>query len=384
LKYLALCSPGVESLLKEELKRLGAEISASQGGRVDFQGNSALVYRTLLGLRTSDRILLEVGRFHAENFEELFEKIRVLTWEEWIPEGGFPVIDKVRIGEAKLHSITSVQSIAHKAILTRLTEKWGKPDLDPLASRVTIRVYIDKDEVVLGLDLCGEPLSKRGYRTAGGEAPLKETLAAALVLWSGWRRNRPLVDPLCGSATILIEALLYAINRAPGLNRKFLIESLPFFEPGVFQEEVEKAVSQERLDVDLCIYGADRDYRSLNNARGNLERLGLPQGWLDQRIHLEKCELGAFSARNKEFTLLTNPPWGTRLGDKNEADAVLKDLGAFLKKHPVDLLGVITQDENSEELLGLKNTSKRRAKSGGLDVFYTIWKAPPLDEMRKR
>jgi putative N6-adenine-specific DNA methylase len=322
---IALCALGLEKVLANEIGKIGLEATGRSPGRVRFEADAVGLFRANLELRTAERILLEAARFRAVDFDALFEGARSPAWEKFFARDDKLVIERVRSRDSQLSAQTSVQSIVHKAIYETLGRKYRIERMPETGRERSLRVYIEDDECVLGLDLSGEALNRRGYRRAGGEAPLKETIAAGVLLLAGWRRRLPLLDPFCGAGTLLIEAALFALDRAPGLDRSFDMETMPMAREGASADiagERERARAAVQKKVDIRLVGSDADPRAIDMARANAERAGVAP-LLDLRVG--KAE----DARPDEESgiLLTNPPWGERLGTEAEAEALYERLG---------------------------------------------------------
>ncbi|MDR2181495.1 MAG: class I SAM-dependent RNA methyltransferase [Treponema sp.] len=376
----ALCAAGAEKALSNELRRLNKTGAAytileSGYGRVRFTADMPGIYRALMALRCADRVLLEAGRFHAAGFEELFEGSAAVRWEDYVPRGMGLAVSKVRSNRSQLKAETSIQASVHKAAAQRLCGKYGLNRLPegPEAARAELRVYIEKDEASVLLDLSGDPLFKRGYRREGGTAPLRETSAAAVILLSGWKRKFPLYDPLCGSGTIVIEAALYAWNAAPGLGRRFAISRLGLASPAAeaaVREELAAAIDCGR---EIRIGGSDRDAAALALAKQNLEyaRVRIAGGGTGAAAGISFAVLPLPEAKSglSGGFIITNPPYGKRLGDSAAAEAGYRDMAALANNFAGWKLAVICDHEGFESHFGKKADSCRNFKNGALDTF---------------
>jgi putative N6-adenine-specific DNA methylase len=269
---VALSAVGAEKVVSNELRKLGFSVMDGGYGRVRFKTGLAGLYRALMGLRAADRVLLETACFSAGDFDALFEGTRKVPWEAYIPRGMGLTVSKVRANRSRLMAETSVQAVVHKAAAGRLCEHLRLARLPELGKKADLRVYIEKDRVSLLLDLSGAPLFKRGCRAGGGAAPLRETTAAALLLLSNWRRKYPLWDPFCGSGTIVIEALLYAWDAAPGLGRTFALQDMVFADPALERAIREELLAKVDFGRTIRIYGSDADERAVAVAKANLLR----------------------------------------------------------------------------------------------------------------
>jgi putative N6-adenine-specific DNA methylase len=370
----ALCSPGLDGVLRKELKRLdGVTVvdDKSIAGRVAFSVDSGTLYQALLRLRCSDRVLLEIARFPAPTFDALFEGVRAVDWKRFVgPKDGI-VVDKVRIKDSALQSQVSVQGMAHKAVCDALQQAYGYERVPEDKEPRELRIYLDADECVLALDLCGEPLSKRGYRKDSVDAPLRETVAAALLFMSGWNRSKPLYDPFCGSGTFAIEAALYALNVAPGLKRRFSMESMPLFSDAEtkqrFAEEVAKAEAEIKTDAVVRIAGSDRDPAAIEAAKANAARAGVAQ-----RIAFDIKDLDACRAPYEwtEGLVIANPPFGNRLGDVKEAHLVWSSMRGLLERFPEWDFATIADDDAFPQWFGIQAHRTRPMINGGAKQWF--------------
>jgi putative N6-adenine-specific DNA methylase len=382
---VALCGVGAEKIVSNELKKLELTVLDSGFGRVRFQADITGCYRALMGLRVADRVLWEAAAFPAGDFDALFEGIRDAPWEQVIPRGMGVTVDKVRTNRSELQAVTSIQGMVHKAAADRLCKIYNcarLPDQGPMAE---IRVYIEKNQVSALLDLSGEPLFKRGYRSEGGIAPLRETTAAALLFLAAWRRKFPLYDPFCGSGTIPIEAAMYAWDMAPGLGRSFaLSEMVPA------SAEIEGAVREDFLKkVDFTrtirIYGSDADIRAVSIAKSNLIRAyELAQGYRPGQgirtapaagaVGLPALKVAAIQTARAPDTepgiLITNPPYGKRLGEPETAEATYQEMAVLCRNFPGWKLGIITDHPGFESHFGRKAASCREITNGAIRSYF--------------
>jgi putative N6-adenine-specific DNA methylase len=391
---LAICAVGGEKVVANELRKLGAVLEESGFGKVRFRADTAGLYRALMELRAADRVLLETAFFPAEDFDALFEGTRAVSWEEYIPKGMSLSVAKVRTNRSRLSAETSIQSVVHKAAaerlcrvygMDRLPDSGGSPGTAGFSGMAELRVYIEKDQVSLLLDLSGEPLFKRGYRIEGGAAPLRETTAAAMLLLSGWRRKFPLYDPFCGSGTILAEAAMYAWDMAPGLGRRFALEDLLIADAdaaGALREELRKRVNFDRI---IRIAGSDGDVRAVSIARSNLERvLDIALGRIPRRGIRAEPERGKAlpeiralpmgEARPPEGAeepgfIVTNPPYGKRMGDRAAAEQTYGEMGKLLNRFPGWKLAVVTDHPGFESFFGRKADSCREITNGAVQSY---------------
>lgn len=378
----ALCAVGAEKVVSNEIKKLGLTVTDSGFGKVRFRADRAGLYRSLMGLRAADRVLLEAAVFSAVDFDALFEKTHNVLWEQLVPARMGLTISKVRSNRSRLKAETSIQSVVHKAAAQRLCRAYGLERLPEAGSRnaavAEVRVHVEKDTVSLLLDLSGEPLFKRGYRKEGGAAPLRETTAAALLLLSGWKRKYPLYDPFCGSGSILTEALMYAWDMAPGLGRRFALNDLL-----IADNETEEAVRDElrgkiNFERTIRIAGSDGDPKAIAIAKSNAERLrGIhPAAPGSAASPLELAALPMTEARpvwetgDESGFIITNPPYGKRLGDQASSERIYGEMAALRRHFPRWKLAVITDHSGFESFFGTKADSCREIRSGPIPAYF--------------
>ena len=395
---VALCAVGAEKVVSNEIRKLDLTVSESGFGRVRFEADITGVYRTLMGLRAADRLLLEVARFKALDFDALFEGVRQQAWEEHIPSGMGLRVAKVRTNRSVLKAETSIQAVVHKAAAEKLCTKWRINRLPEHGSEAELRVYIEKDLVSVLLDLSGEPLFKRGYRTRGGTAPLRETTAAAIILLSGWKRKFPLYDPFCGSGTIVIEAAMYAWDIAPGLGRRFALEQLLLSD-----RETERKVREDFLEkVDFSrlvrIGGSDNDAASVAAAIANMDKAlalagrrrpakaggtGMKPGTEASPLAELKTQLtdapSFFKvlpiekakplAERAEGFIITNPPYGRRIGDAEYAEKTYSEMKNLIPHFPGWKLALISDHSGFESFFGRKADSCREITNGAIRSY---------------
>ena len=391
ITLIAPCAIGAEKVLANELKQLGFVPQGNAPGRVIFSpppdcGDLAAMYRANLCLRTADRVYLRLACFPAFEFDALFEGVKAVQWQDYFKKDVRVVVDKVRTHASKLASEHSIQSITHKAIYECLGKAWHMSLLPETGTEVTVRVYVDDNVVSILLDLSGMPLHRRGYRTAGGEAPIRETLAAILIQMMSWRRKTPLHDAFCGSGTIPIEAILYAHNIAPGLGRTFALEDLSIFSGddarGIMDDERKKAALAIRTDCLVRVTGSDIDENILLSARGNAERACSIAGRALQSVgNAERIPRPDFVQASFEDLaapydtglLLSNPPYGERLGDSDSAAALYRSMHALTENFTDWDLGFITSHTAFEQSFGKRATKKKALKSGNLDTCFYMF-----------
>lgn len=369
---IAPCHFGLEAVLKREIIELGYEITSVEDGRVTFIGDAEAVCRANVFLRTAERILIKVGQFHAETFDELFEGTKALPWEEYLPRNAKFWVTKAASVKSKLFSPSDIQSIMKKAMVERLRKvyrvNWFPEDGDAFP----IRVFLHKDEVTVSLDTTGESLHKRGYRKLTAKAPIAENLAAALIMLTPWNKTRILVDPFCGSGTIPIEAAMMAANMAPGMNRSFLAESWTHI---ISRKEWYACMDEAAELVDFSqmpdIQGYDIDDEMVRIARENAKLAGV-----EQYIHFQRRGIEALSHPKKYGFIITNPPYGERLEDKNTIASIYRTLGERYRQLDSWSLYMITSYEDAQQMIGRKADKNRKIYNGMLKTYYYQFMGP--------
>lgn len=341
-----------------------------ENGKVEFRGSLKDIARTNIWLRTADRVLLKMGEFKALSFEELFQNTKALPWEEWIPEDGNFVIEGKSV-DSKLFSISDCQRIVEKAIVEKLKTKYNVEWFKKTGAKYTVEVSLLKDIATLTIDTSGEGLHKRGYRDRAGDAPIKETLAAAMILLSYWNKDRVLLDPLCGSGTIPIEAAMIGKNIAPGLDRKFAAEMWEKIDKEYWSEVRKDAFSAIDNNVKLHILGCDIDKRSILRARDNAANLGL-----EDDIAFFMKDMRDVDLNDEYGVVITNPPYGERIGEKEEVTKLYIDLGKKFRELKTWSVYVITSDEDFEKKYGKKADKKRKLFNGRIKVDYYQYYGP--------
>ncbi len=369
---IAPCHFGLEAVLKREIIELGYEITSVEDGRVTFIGDAEAVCRANVFLRTAERILIKVGQFHAETFDELFEGTKALPWEEYLPQNAKFWVTKAASVKSKLFSPSDIQSIMKKAMVERMRKvyrvNWFPEDGDAFP----IRVFLHKDEVTVSLDTTGESLHKRGYRKLTAKAPIAENLAAALIMLTPWNKTRILVDPFCGSGTIPIEAAMMAANMAPGMNRSFLAESWTHI---ISRKEWYACMDEAAELVDFSqmpdIQGYDIDDEMVRIARENAKLAGV-----EQYIHFQRRGIEALSHPKKYGFIITNPPYGERLEDKNTIASIYRTLGERYRQLDAWSLYMITSYEDAQQMIGRKADKNRKIYNGMLKTYYYQFMGP--------
>lgn len=371
LKLIATTTFGLEAVAKRELMKLGYNDTTVENGKVTFIASEKDIPIANLWMRTAERILLEMGQFKALTFDELFEKTKALPWEDWIPEDGNFVVEGKSIN-SKLFSISDCQRIVEKAVVERLKTKYKDVDwFSKTGAKFTIEVAMLKDIATLTIDTSGEGLHKRGYRDRAGDAPIKETLAAAMVLLSFWNKDRPLFDPFCGSGTIPIEAAMIGKNIAPGLDRKFASEEWPRVKKEYWTKARQDAFKLIDNDVELNIMGCDTDKRSILRARDNAANIGLE----DDVVFFMK-DMRDVDLHQDYGVVISNPPYGERMGELEEIHQLYKDLGEKLNVLETWSTYIITSEEKFESLFGKKADKKRKLYNGRIKVDYYQFHGP--------
>ncbi|MGL4606084.1 MAG: THUMP domain-containing class I SAM-dependent RNA methyltransferase [Eubacteriaceae bacterium] len=370
IKLIATAAFGIESVVKDEIKKLGYEITEVENGKIRFTGDLGAIPRSNLWLRCADRVLLEVGRFHATSFDELFEKTKALPWENWIPEDGeFPAA-KITSVKSTLFSKSDGQRIIKKAVVERLKSKYHVDWFPENRGKYPIHIQILKDEVTLSIDTSGSGLNKRGYRQYGNEAPLKETISAALVYLSRWRPDRFFLDPLCGSGTILIEAAMIGKNIPPGLKRDFISETWDFIPKELWvlaRKEGEAGIN----DKEFMLLGSDVDANALKQARTNAELAGV-----GDLIAFQKIPVQSVTTKKKYGVIITNPPYGERIGETKEIQQLYRDMGKVFRSLDSWSYFIITGFEGFEKYFGEASTKNRKLYNGDIKTHYYQYYGP--------
>ena len=371
-ELMAPCHFGMEAVLKREIFDLGYEISQVEDGRVTFLGDAEAVCRANIFLRTAERILIKAGSFRAVTFEELFQGTKAIPWENFIPEDGKFWVKKAGSVKSKLFSPTDIQSVMKKAMVERMKSAYRREVIPETGSSYPLRVFLYKDQVTIGLDTTGESLHKRGYRKLAAKAPIEETLAAALILLTPWKADRILVDPFCGSGTFLIEAAMIAAHIAPGMNRSFLAEDWNELIPRkCWYEVMDEAAEQVDDTVSVDIQGSEADGDVSRSARANAEAAGV--GHL---IHFQQRPVAELSHPKKYGFLITNPPYGERLEDKESLPPLYAQLGVRFRALDTWSAYIITSYEDVEKYMGRKADRNRKIYNGMLKTYYYQFSGP--------
>lgn len=375
---LVPCHFGLEAVLKREIYDLGYEITKVEDGRVTFEGDEEAICRANIFLRTAERVMIQVGRFKATTFEELFQGIKNLPWEEYIPEDGKFWVKKASSINSKLFSPSDIQSIAKKAMVERMKQKYHKEWFKEDGAAYPVRIFLLKDEVTVALDTSGDSLHKRGYRTMTSKAPLTETLAASLILLTPWRKDRILVDPFCGSGTFPIEAAMIAANVAPGMNRDFTAEEWTnLIDRKLWYECVKEAEDMIDTTVKVDIQGYDIDGDVIKAARENAKRAGV-----EHMIHFQQRAVADLSHPKKYGFIITNPPYGERLEDKADLPELYTQIGQAYQRLDSWSMFLITSYTETEKYIGRKADKNRKIYNGMLKTYFYQFLGPKPPKKR--
>lgn len=377
---LVPCHFGLEAVLKREIYDLGYEITKVEDGRVTFEGDEEAICRANIFLRTAERVMIQIGRFKATTFEELFQGIKNLPWEEYIPEDGKFWVKKASSINSKLFSPSDIQSIAKKAMVERMKQKYHKEWFKEDGAAYPVRIFLLKDEVMVALDTSGDSLHKRGYRTMTSKAPLTETLAASLIMLTPWRKDRILVDPFCGSGTFPIEAAMIAANIAPGMNRDFTAEEWTnLIDRKLWYECVKEAEDMIDTTVKVDIQGYDIDGDVIKAARENAKRAGV-----EHMIHFQQRAVADLSHPKKYGFIITNPPYGERLEDKANLPALYTQIGQAYQRLDSWSMFLITSYTDTEKYIGRKADKNRKIYNGMLKTYFYQFLGPKPPKKRNK
>ncbi len=381
MKWIASAAFGMEGMTGRDLKRMGMQnVRVLDVGGAMFEGSYQDAFRANLWLRTCDRIMRVMAQFEAKTFEELFQGVKKIEWEKMLPEDArFPI--RAKCVKSQLMSPSDVQKIAKRAMVERMKGAYNAEWFSETGALFQIDISIRDDMVTVCVDASGEPLSKRGYRTWNGEAPLRETLAAALALQSGWHPWQPLVDPCCGTGTILIEAAFIATSRAPGLTRRFAMEAWPVVNHDYEKiEEIRREARmkfEEGLKRPINISGSDINPEAIELARRHVRQAGL-----EGRIHLDVKDLRDVTISGEPGVFIANPPYGERLDNTRAAHAIAKQLGLLQQRHPGWTLCAFSADMGFEREYGRRAARRRRYYNGRIECEYHIFEQSTRGESR--
>lgn len=366
MELIVPCHFGMEAVLKKEIIDLGYDVTEVTDGRVTFEGDEEAICRANIGLRTAERILIKIGSFRAETYEELFQGTKNLPWEEYLPADGKFWVAKAASIKSKLFSPSDIQSVMKKAMVERMKTVHGISWFTEDGAEFPVRVFLLKDEVSVGLDTTGESLHKRGYRKLTAKAPIAENLAAGLIKLTPWFGDRILVDPFCGSGTFPIEAAMMAANMAPGMNRHFLAESWKHIIPkSMWYDAVDEAREEVDLQVDTDIQGYDLDPRMVDIARANAQMAGV-----DKLIHFQQRNVSELSHSKKYGFIITNPPYGERLEDKEAMIPLYKTIWQRYIELDSWSMYLISGFEDAEKIFGRKADKNRKIYNGMMKTYF--------------
>lgn len=371
-ELIAPCHFGMEAVLKKEITDLGYDITLVEDGRVTFLGDDEAICRANVFLRTAERVLLKAGSFHADSFEELFQATKKIPWEDYIPADGKFWVAKASSIKSKLFSPSDIQSIMKKAMVERMKGAYKVEWFEENGASYPLRVFLYKDQVTVGIDTTGDSLHKRGYRTLTSKAPITETLAAALIMLTPWNKDRILVDPFCGSGTFVIEAAMMAANIAPGMNRSFISEDWKNIIPRkCWYDTMDEANDLVDNDVKVDIQGYDIDPEIVKAARTNAESAGV-----DHLIHFQQRSVDALSHPKKYGFIITNPPYGERLEEKENLPKLYRQIGERYAALDAWSLYMITAYEDAERYIGRKADKNRKIYNGMMKTYFYQFMGP--------
>lgn len=372
MELIAPCHFGMEAVLKNEIIDLGYDVTEVTDGRVTFEGDEEAICRANICLRTAERVLIKIGSFHAETYEELFQGTKALPWEEYIPVNGKFWVAKAASIKSKLFSPSDIQSIMKKAMVERMKSVHNIGWFTEDGSDYPVRVFLLKDEVSVGLDTTGDSLHKRGYRKLTAKAPIAENLAAGLIKLTPWHADRILVDPFCGSGTFPIEAAMMAANIAPGMNRHFLAEEWQHVIPRkLWYDAMDEAHEEVDLQVETDIQGYDLDWKMVDIARANAKMAGV-----DHLIHFQQRSVSELSHPKKYGFIITNPPYGERLEDKEAMLPLYKTIWQRYKQLDSWSLYMISGFEDAEKVFGRKADKNRKIYNGMMKTYFYQYMGP--------
>lgn len=362
-QLIATTTFGLEAVARREIENLGYEIIKTEDGKITYRGDLAAIAKSNLWLRTADRVLLKMGEAEVKNFEDLFQFVKGLPWEEIIPKDGCFVVNGTTV-KSKLTSLPAIQRTIKKAMVLRLSEFRGS-ELPETGAKYPVRFTLLKDVFTISIDTTGSGLHKRGYRVKNVEAPIKETLAAALVELSFWNKDRLLIDPCCGSGTILIEAAMIARNIAPGLCRSFESEEWDVCPETLWKKERKKAEESAERGGDLLIRGYDVDLKAVMAARENAAAAGVGND-----LNFEKMSVSKLKVPEQGAIIITNPPYGQRIGSDEEVKIVDKSLRRLMTDNHALSVFAITSEKNFEKKMGKKANRRRKLYNGRIETTY--------------
>ncbi len=364
LELIATATFGLEAVVKREIENLGYKILKSEDGKITFLGDERAVVRANLWLRSADRVQIKMAEFMAYEFEDLFQQIKGIAWEEWIPIDGKFIMNGSSV-KSKLSSVPACQSVAEKAVVERLKEAYGVDYFQKSGALYDIKITLLKDRVTVTLDTTGPGLHKRGYRQHSVEAPIKETLAAAMLQLSFWKKDRILTDPCCGSGTIPIEAAMIARNIAPGISRSFACEEWDAIPGKLWKEERKAAFELIDNECSPKIFGLDINPAAIEAAKANAEAAGV-----EDCIRFAAADVAAMRTKSLGGVIVTNPPYGERIGDKQGIEKIYEAYRRFFRENPTWSLFVVTADKSIEKKLERQADRRRKLYNGRMEVCY--------------
>lgn len=372
IELVAPCHFGLEAVLKREIYDLGYDITRVEDGRVTFEGDAEAICRSNVFLRSAERVLIKVGEFRATTFDELFEGMKKLEWENYIPKDGKFWVTKAASVKSKLFSPSDIQSISKKAMVERLKGVYHMDWFPEDGASYPVRIFLMKDVVTVTIDTTGTSLHKRGYRILSSKAPISETLAAALIMLTPWRKDRILVDPFCGSGTFVIEAAMMAANIAPGMNRTFTAQTWKnLIDRELWDDTFEEAREQVDMDVETHFQGYDIDPEMVKIARENAVRAGV-----GDMIHFQQRELKDMSHPKKYGFIITNPPYGERLEEKEDLPKLYQQIGDVYRNLDSWSMYLITSYEEAERHIGKKADKNRKLYNGMIKTYFYQYMGP--------
>lgn len=371
-EYIVPCHFGLESVLKREIQNLGYEIVEVEDGRVTFAGDEMAIARANIFLRTTERVMIKCGAFKAETFEELYEGIKNIPWERYFPRNARFWVTKATTNRSKLFAATSIQSIAKKAMVERMSQTYHVNRFAEDGEDYPVRIFIKKDIVTVGLDTSGVSLHKRGYRTLVGKAPISETLASALLMLTPWHADRPLIDPFCGSGTFPIEAAMIGANIAPGMNREFQAQKwLKLLSEKQWANAFDEARSLVKDVPEMHINGYDLDPEIVKCAAQNARAAGV-----DKYIHFQAKDVKDLSSPKSYGFVVTNPPYGERLEEKEALPALYTTIGKSFANLDKWSMYLITSYEDTEQYIGRKADKNRKIYNGMIKAYFYQFMGP--------
>jgi putative N6-adenine-specific DNA methylase len=363
---------GLEAIVAKEVRDLGYENVTVENGKVIFEAEPSAIARANLWLRTADRVKILVGEFRVESFEELFEQTKALPWADFISEDAeFPVIG--RSVKSKLYSVPDCQAIVKKAVVESLKQSYAVTWFEEKGALQRIEIAIHKDIASLTIDTSGTGLHKRGYRYLHNEAPLKETLAAAMIQLTNWEPTKPFYDPFCGSGTLPIEAAMIGQNIAPGINRSFAFEEWHWFESAWYDKALEEAEDLAKYDQPLNILGGDIDHKMIELAKNNAIEAGFPD-----LISFKQMQVKDFTSNEENGVIVGNPPYGERMNEKRHVEQLYRDMGTAFRPLSTWSIYIITSHPQFEKLYGAEATKKRKLYNGNIKTnYFQYWGKRP-------